>query len=268
MTWVKSRLVRPDGAPVVGLCVTATLRSRPTWLRNHTGQALGVVRTNTDGTGLWRMDLLPHTELEAGEFAFYEINEGRDLPLSYIRVPHDPQPSREYWMRDLLIGPPLPTDPQWNPITTLGRLHNVDGQADQAPPGMTLLSGPAGWTATPFALAGLIDIDQESLAAATPGAQLVMLPSGKWGVFSGPFNLAVEWDADDTYSSGVWVTVHGAGVLGARVNWGDGTPAVDVMPDDPIRHVYPPGEGTYKVVARDKAYPLVRGEATVVITTP
>lgn len=266
MTWVKSRLVRPDGVPVVGQCVTATLRTRPAWLGNRSGRILGSARTNTDTTGLWRLDLLPYSDFEIGEYAFYEINEGREASLSYIRVPAAQGSGQEYWLRDLLIGPPLPPDPNWSPITTLGRLHNVDSGADTAPAGLVLGSQSGGWVPVPFTLASLGDIDHDSVAAAQPGDQLVMLPSGRWGVFAGPFELAVEWEADDTYATGVWVTVYGSSTLGARVHWGDGTPATDVMPDVPVRHVYPPGGASYQLVARDKAYPLVRGEATIVIS--
>lgn len=267
MTWVKSRLVRPDGTPVVGQCVTATLLSRPSWLSNRSGQALGVVRANTDHTGLWRMDLLPHNQFETGDSVYYQINEGRGMPTWTIRVPPASNTTPEHWMRDLLVDPPPPPPfPDWRPISTLGRLHNVDPLADSPPDGQVLGSKDGSWGLVPFKLSHLVDIDQETLTQAQPGSQLVLLPSGKWGVFAGPFHLAVEWDADETYPTGVWVTVHGATPLGARVQWGDNSAPTDVMPDEPVRHVYPAGEATYTLIARDKAFPLVQGTAKILIS--
>ncbi len=109
MTWVKSELLRPDGTPIVGQCVTAILIAAAPWLTTGTGQANGTVSTNTDATGLWRLDLLSYVDFEAPDTVFYEIHEGRDMPVWTIRVPPAGLPPIEYWMRDLLAQTPLAT---------------------------------------------------------------------------------------------------------------------------------------------------------------
>ena len=109
MTWVKSELLRPDGTPMVGQCVTAVLIAPTPWLTTGTGHAAGTVRTNSDAAGLWRLDLLPYTDFEVPNTVYYEIHEGIEMPVWTIRVPPPGLPPIEYWMRDLLVQTPLPS---------------------------------------------------------------------------------------------------------------------------------------------------------------
>jgi hypothetical protein len=265
---VKSTLVRPDGSPVVGQCVIATLMSHPAWLQNHSGQVLGQVRTNTDSTGVWRMNLLPYTEFETSNYVYYEIVEGRGMPTWLIRVPPEGMPPADRWMRDLLIEQPPVQSGAWTAIHTLGHLHNVDTEANKAPEGYVLGTYADGnWGMIPNALPALLDVDEESVRQAKPGDQLVMLPNGKWGVFNGPFVLDVEWVADESDINTIFITVHGGSGRGARVSWGDASSPRDAPPEEPVRHVYP-GPGTYTITARDKAYPTAKGTAQIAIGEP
>lgn len=109
MTWVKSIILRPDNTPVVGQCVAAILIAQPGWLTGGVGQAVGTVRTNTDDTGLWRLDLLPYTDFEDVDNVYYEIHEGTGMPVWTIQVPPTGLPPIEYWMRDLLVQIPAPS---------------------------------------------------------------------------------------------------------------------------------------------------------------
>lgn len=106
MTWVRSQILRPDGSPVVGQCVTAVLIAPASWLSTGAGQASGKVRTNTDVTGTWRLDLLPYTAFEDSDAVYYEIHEGPGKPVWTIRVPPAGEPPIEYRMQVLLFDPP------------------------------------------------------------------------------------------------------------------------------------------------------------------
>lgn len=231
MTWVKSRLVRPDGKPVEGQCVTATLVVRPSWLANATTQVIGRTSTNTDADGYWRLNLLPYTDFEGQVAAcvYYRINEGGPQ-IWNVRVPPVEDPATELWMRDILIDPVECPD-RFIGINMLSRLHDVDGN---------------------------------SIRNAKPGDFLIKLPSGLWGAGHGPLPLTVTWTPDPDDLMSIYVTVVGFGGGGARVGFGDGTPEETVYTSTPVKHTYTEA-GTYVLTATDIAWPGFTGTAKVTV---
>lgn len=229
MTWIKSRLLRPDGRAVEGRCVTATLMTRPSWLSNAQGQVLGRVSTNTDAAGLWRLDLLPYTAFEDQLAAciYYRISEGGSQVWS-VRVPPVLDPETELWMRDVLIDEPQ-CPQSWVSINKLARLQ---------------------------------DVDTESVLGAKPGDFLVMLANGQWGASRGPLPLAVTWtpDPDDLQTVRIIVAAFGGG--GARVGFGDGSPEIVVTSTEPFEHRYAT-PGTYVLTAQDVAWPAFHSSVKV-----
>jgi hypothetical protein len=266
VTWVKSQLVGPDGSPVVGACVTARVMTQPTWMGNRQSQVIGQVRANTDGTGVWRMNLLPHTQFETTQYVYYEVSEGRGLPTWMIRVPFVPDPNAELWLRDLIIDTPPSVSTPWTPLSATDlQLQSLQIDADVAAPGQVVGTQQDGTLGLmPIALTALLDVDEESLAAAKPGDQLVMLPTGRWGVSSGMFLVDVQWEPDPDHCCGVYLTVHGGSGKGVRVLWGDDASPTNAPAEEPVRHIYP-RPGLYSLVARDRGYPTAKGAVTVTV---
>lgn len=231
MTWIKSHLLRPDGSPIEGQCVTATLMLKPSWLRNATGQVVHRLFTNTDAAGLWRLDLLPYTQFEhqLEECIYYRITEG-DRTTWNIRVPEVADPATELWLRDVVVDVSGCQRQEWIGINTLSRLH---------------------------------DVDRESLLAAKPGDVLVLLANGKWGAGRGSHRLAVTWWPAEDNLFGITASVSGFGGSGARLEWGDGTHVVVTGPEA-VPHVYAQ-PGVYTLTAVDLAWPAFTGTAKVTI---
>ncbi|MBB3665910.1 hypothetical protein FB384_004869 [Prauserella sediminis] len=146
---LKSRLLSPDGTPVVGEQVTATLMSRPSWIVSPSrGRAIGSVTVHSDVNGYWRMSLLPHTEFEIGEsgpYVWYQVTEGDTVTWSVRFDDSD----TEVWLKDRLIDTPRP-DPQWTAIDTLATLHDVAREVADAPDGSVLVKRDGVWTAEPL----------------------------------------------------------------------------------------------------------------------
>lgn len=189
MTWIKSTLQRPDGRPLEGVCVTATLMTRPGWTADGHGQILGAVTTRTDSTGLWRLDLRPYTDFEADliDYVYYQIDEETGT-LWKARVPPVADPATELWLRDVLIET-APSAPGWRPISMLGQLFNVDNAADAPNDGDVLFAQGGQWVAGALQhrLVDLTDVDTGGMDLAQPGDPLVYLGGGRWGVIISPF---------------------------------------------------------------------------------
>lgn len=232
MTWVKSRLVAPSGAPIEGACVKATLVSKPTWLADSTSQVVSRAMTHTGPDGMWRLNLIPYTAYESqlAACSYYHIIEGTNPPtVTDIRVP-EVGDGEELWMRDLVFDPdPCSGSGGWTPINTLARLH---------------------------------DVDAGSLALAKPGDFLVLLPNGKWGAAHGPMPLTIAWTPVPEDLLSIQVVVAGFGGAGARVGFGDGSEEQTVYSYEPITHTYA-GPGTYILTATDVAWPAFTSSVKV-----
>ena len=227
MTWIKSQLLAPDGTPIEGCCVTATLVPPPGWLDDATGRVTSRAMTHSDINGLWRLNLLPTTRMEAP--TAYRVVESCTDAVWYIDVPESTDEDEELWLRELLVTPP----------------------GSQPPPG------------TPVArrLADLTDVDRESLASALPGDRLILLPSGKWGAEHSA-QLTVRWSPVVDDLSSITVEVLGFSASGVRIQWGDGA-TTDTTSTDPIPHTYAE-PGVYTVTVTDRRYPAL--STTDVIT--
>src|SRR5690606_11848286 len=133
MTWVQNRLVYPDGTPVRGRLVVATLMAGPSWIACEGGRAVGSAETHTDGNGLWQLQLMPYTQAEppADEAMYYRVDEGEQQWNIRVPAPPNPEPDdwppnqpwEPFWLRHLVVDPPPPKRQEWR----LGGLADVSG---------------------------------------------------------------------------------------------------------------------------------------------
>lgn len=228
MTWIKSQLFAPDGTPIEGCCVTATLVPPPGWLNDATGRVTSRAVTHSDSNGLWRLNLVPITHFE--ESCAYRVVETCTDAVWHIHVPENIDEDEELWLRDLLV--PNPTPQQSSCLNTVQRL------------------------------ADLVDVDRQSLAAAVPGDRLVLLPSGKWGAEHSAA-LTLHWQPVNDNLAAVTATVLGFSTAGVRLDWGDGT-TTDTTSTDPVGHTYT-DPGVYTITATDLRYPALTASDTVTI---
>lgn len=98
MTLVRSKAERPDGTPVAGVRVAASLTPKATWLADGTAQIITVAETTTSATGAWALNLIPQSELEMPDSA-YRIQVGGWT--FYVQVPV----SGPVELRNILVDP-------------------------------------------------------------------------------------------------------------------------------------------------------------------
>lgn len=166
LTTVRSTLIGPDGRPLAGREVLAVLRAAPSWLDDGTGRVVDTARTRTDREGQWALPLLPNRFLEPPTdkdgtpvpTSYYEISEGGLISTALVPAAgeHVDCPTQEHrctvWLRDILIAGPQPAPVTWHPIDTLGKLHNVTGEADTNPQqGQALIYNGHVWEPGPIA---------------------------------------------------------------------------------------------------------------------
>lgn len=243
MTILKSRLVTPDGAPIVGRRVTATLMTRPSWISkpDNGGRALGSVTGYTDACGMWRIELMPVTQFEDPDYVWYQIDEGGEQTW---RVRFE-ESEGEVWLKDKLVDPP-PPPPDYVAIDKLGSLHDVDRDSvEHAPEGAVLVKRDGQWKAEMpgFAkdrLSELYDVDQ-SVSWATYQDTLTYLGSSRgWGVDKPkPPTISASLDYDSEDPMAVWVTVNSFDrAKQLFIYWGDESEDTPIPEPEQYSHTY------------------------------
>ena len=268
MTWVKSRLVLPDGSPVRGAEVTATVMTGPNWLHDD-GRTIGNATTHTGRDGMWFLNLMPYTQVEPPTDAhmYYQVNEGGQA--WNIRVPPPPEPPPDdwppnkpwsaLWLRDLIFdeAPPAKQTQLWQ----LSGLADVAGEVATAPDGTALVKRGGMWRVLPYELAALADVDPATVANPVVGAPLVWLGSERgWGQLQAepePPTPAGQWRI---YDPGPGADPSGYTVRlelvdrdperAVTVDWGDGGPVSTLSPEQTTTdHTYMPMPGGYPITA-------------------
>lgn len=268
MTWVQSRLVYPDGSPVRGQQITATVMTGPNWLQDN-GRALGGATTHTQRDGMWWLNLMPYTQVEppADAHMYYQVDEGGQQ--WNIRVPPPPTPAPDdwppgepwepFWLRDLVFEePPPPKSRLWQ----LSGLADVSGDLATAPEGAALVKHAGLWRSLPYQLGALLDVDPATAANPRPGQPLVWLGTDRgWGQPDAtpptPPEITGMWRIGDpgpeTDPSGYTVRlelVHPDPQRPVLIDWGDSTTPTTLAPGEHrADHQYPPMPGGYPVSA-------------------
>ena len=248
MTWIKSRLVLPDGSPVRGEQVTATVMTAPNWVHDD-GRAVGGASTHTDRDGMWYLNLMPYTQVEPPVDAhmYYQVNEGGQL--WNVRVPPPPEPPpadwppdepwQPIWLRELIFDEPPPPQQQ---LWQLGGLADVAGEVTNAPDGTALVKRGGMWRVLPYQLAALADVDPATAANPVLGAPLVWLGAERgWGQVEAtpptpptPSGMWRIYDPGPEVDPGGYTVrlelVHADPERGVVVDWGDGTTGTELPP--------------------------------------
>lgn len=120
MTIIRNTIKDASGRPLRNHTVPIRLIANGNpFLANGEGEVIQERTVSTDSAGLWSADLIPQSDLEAGDGTYYEADERDGLKDGKVWRFQVPDLTGPLWLRDILISGPPPAG-QVPPVTAHG----------------------------------------------------------------------------------------------------------------------------------------------------